>query len=158
MDDEFKIYVEQLRGGRERKINESLPSNFLDIQEEDLAFEKNVNLSGVAYVVENELILHWDVEGEALVACSICNEKVPVEFHIRDFYHSEPLSSIKSGIYNFKDLLRDTILLEIPPFAECNEGQCPKRKEIKKYLKSSSEEELGQDEGYHPFADLDLKE
>lgn len=158
MDDNFKIFVEQLRGGHERKFNEKLSPDFLDINEEDLAFNKDIELEGVAYLADDELILHWDIRAEALVACTICNDKVPVEIHIQNFYHSEPLSEIKTGIYNFKDLLRDTILLEVPHFAECNGGKCSKRKDIAKYLKNRSEEESDQDEGYQPFADLDLKD
>ena len=58
--------------------------------------------------------------------------------------------------YNFKNLLRETILLEVPSFAECEGGSCPKRKEYNKYLKESSNEQ-SEDEGYQPFADLDWK-
>ena len=51
--------------------------------------------------------------------------------------------------------LREAVLLETPTFAEC-EGDCPRRKEIAKYLKKP--EKTGpdgkDDEGYHPFADI----
>ena len=155
MDDDFKIYVEQLREGRERKIHESLSPEFLDIHEDDLAFEKPVELEGVAYLAENELILHWDIRTEALVSCCICNEKVPVPLHIQNFYYSESLDEIKTGIYNFKELLRETILIEVPLFIECK-GNCPSRKEYAEYLKNPSESQ-SDEEGYHPFADLDWK-
>lgn len=157
MDDDFKIYVEQLREGREKKIRETLTPDFLEIHEPDLSFEKPVELEGVAYLAENELILHWDVNAEALVSCSICNEKVAVPLHIQNFYYSESLDEIKSGIYNFKDLLRETILIEVPLFAECNGGNCPHRKEYADYLKEPSLSQTDEDEGYHPFADLDWK-
>lgn len=157
MHDEFKIYVEQLREGRERKFHEILPPDFLEMQEPDLSFKKPVVLEGVAYLAENELIIHWDVKTEALIPCSICNEPVSVPIHVQNFYYSEPLADIKTGIYYFKDLLRETILLEVPPFTECQDGQCPKRQEYAKYLKESSSPQPDQDEGYQPFADLDWK-
>lgn len=154
MDDVFKIYVEQLRDGNERQIHESLSPDFLDIQDADLEFQKPIDLKGVAYLAEDELVLHWSALTEALVSCSICNEKVAVNIEVVDFYHAEPLSDIKSGIFNFKNLLRETILLEVPAFVEHN-GNCPKRKEIQKYLKEPTPDQS--DEGYHPFADLDWK-
>ena len=159
MDDEFKIYIDQLRNGHDSTIDENLSPAFLDIHEQDLAFEKNVKLDGKAYLADQELILHWDVQTEALVACSICNEKVPVEIHVKNFYYAEPVSEIKTAIFNFKDLLRSTILIEVPKFIECNEGNCPKRQDFKKYLKGkpASQLNVNEDEGYQPFADLDLK-
>jgi hypothetical protein len=159
MDDDFKIYVDQLRNGHDKTIAEKLSPDFLEINERDLVFEKNVTLDGKAYLADQELILHWDIHAEALIACTICNAKVPVDIEIENFYHAEPLSEIKGAVFNFKELLRSTILLEVPSFAECNHGNCPKRKEIVKYLKEKPElpsDEEG-NEGYRPFADLDLK-
>ncbi len=157
MEEEFKIYVDQLREGQEKAISESYDPQFLDLHESDLDFKKNIELKGVAYTAEDELILHWNIRAEALVACSICNEKVPVDIVIDNFYHSEPTGEIKGAVFNFKDLLRETILLEVPTFVECNEGQCPKRKEVDKYLKRSSDNKSIEDEGYQPFADLEWK-
>ncbi len=156
MDDQFKIYIERLREGHEEKIHETLSPDFLEIQESDLTFKKPVELRGVAYLADHELILHWDIETEAIIPCAICNQAVPISIHIKNFYYSEPLAEIKSGIYNFKDLLRETILLEVPSFIECEKGNCPKRKEYAKYLKAPSDPS-DQEGDYHPFADLDWK-
>jgi uncharacterized metal-binding protein YceD (DUF177 family) len=157
MDDVFKIYIDQLRDGHEDKIHEKLDPGFLEIREPDLAFEEPVELEGVAYLAEHELVLHWNIKTKALIPCSICNDPVNVPIHIHNFYYSEPLAEIKSGVYNFKNLLRETILLEVPPFTECSGGKCPKRKEYSKYLKEPSKQPSDQEEGYHPFADLDWK-
>jgi uncharacterized metal-binding protein YceD (DUF177 family) len=155
--DTFKIYVEQLRDGRERQIQETLTPDFLEVNEKDLAFKKDVQIEGKAYLAEHELVIHWNIQTEALVACSICNEKVPVEIRIENRYYSKPLSEIKSGIFNFKDLLRETILIEVPSFVEHNEGNCPKRQEFSKYLRTTSPEISDEEEGYQPFVDLDWK-
>lgn len=158
MDDLFKIYIEQLREGHEEKIHEKLDPVFLDIHEADLVFDRPVDLEGVAYLAEQELVFHWNIRTEVLVPCSMCNEPVRILIHIQNFYSSVCIREIKSGIYNFKDLLRETILLEVPPFAECCGGKCPKRQEYKKYLKESSSPSSDDEAGYHPFADLDWKE
>lgn len=156
MDDQFKIYVEQLRDGHEETIHEQLVPDFLEIDEPDLIFDKPVALEGAAYLAERELIIHWNIATEALVPCSICNEWVKAPILIPNFYHAVPLDEIKTGIYNFKELLRETILLEVPKFMEC-EGECPKRKEINKYMKEVSNKSNDEEEGYQPFADLDWK-
>ncbi|KIC71257.1 hypothetical protein DB44_EC00330 [Candidatus Protochlamydia amoebophila] len=158
MDDQFKIFVDQLRDGHEKIIHESLFPDFIDIHETDLSFKKNIELDGVAYKADDELILNWKIRAQALMSCSICNEAVPVNIEIDNFYHSEPLAEVKGAIYNFKDLLRETILIEVPAFAECEEGNCPRRQEVSKYLKEPSEDEQDIEDGYQPFANLDWKE
>lgn len=158
MDDVFNIYIDRLRHGQELKISEKISPEFLDVHEKDLSFKKDVELEGIAYLAEQELILHWNtIKAEALISCSICNEKVPVEIEINDFYYNEPISNIKNGIFNFKDVLRETILLEVPLFAECEDGNCPRRQDVAKYLKDKPKNKSDEEDGYQPFADLDLK-
>ncbi|MDP1880202.1 MAG: hypothetical protein Q8K60_04610 [Parachlamydiaceae bacterium] len=154
MDNTFKIYVEQLREGREEKFSEQINPDFIDIHDNGLEFKSPIFLSGNAYLAENELIIHWNISTEALLPCSICNEWVTVPINIENFYHCESLNEIKTGIFDFKNLLRETILIETPLLAECNQGNCPKRKEYSKYLKNSSNSTLKQDDEYHPFANL----
>lgn len=156
MDDRFKIFIEQLTDGRIEKIRETFEPQFLDISEEDLVFNQPVKVQGEAYIAERELVLHWNVQTKALIVCSICNDLVEVPIDIENFYFSEPIADITSGLYNFKELLRETILLEVPSFVECNQGNCPKRREFSKFLKKPSNT-ASEEEGYHPFADLDWK-
>ncbi len=146
--DAFKIYTEQLRDGRVETITETFASDFLDVNEEDLTFTKPVLVEGEVYLAGEDLILHFEIKTFANIPCLICNDKVLVEVYVPNFYHAEPLEQIKHAVFDFRELIREAILLETPSFAECN-GMCSKRKEIKKYLKES-----GKDEGYRPFADL----
>jgi uncharacterized metal-binding protein YceD (DUF177 family) len=154
MEDEFKIYIDQLRDGHEQEISESFSPAFLDLHDDELAFEKNVDVNGTAYIAEDELLIRWSVEAEALVPCAICNEVVAVPIRIEDAYQAIPRAEIRSGIYSFKELLREALILEVPSFVECHGGKCPKRKEVKKYLKEDSSQGEADDEGYRPFADL----
>lgn len=149
-EDAFRIYVEQLRDGHREQIKEEVSSDFLDINEETLKFKDNVIIEGEAYLAGDMLILHLVVVAQPVIPCLICNEPVILEVRISDFYHAEPLDDIKSGVFDFRDLIREAILLETPAFAEC-EGSCPQRKEISKYLKDSEKVE---EEGYNPFQDL----
>ncbi len=146
----FKIYVEQLRDGQTARIDEVIPAEFLAVNDDDLKFEKPVTVKGEAYLAGENLVLHLVVTAKAIVPCVVCNEPAEVEIHLGNLYHLEPLEEIKGAIFNFKEVLREAILLEAPAFAECD-GKCRKRKEIQKYLKKSEETT---EEGYHPFANL----
>lgn len=156
MKDQFKIYIEQLRDGRKEKVDETFSPEFLDVHEEDLNFVDPVRVKGEVYLADDALILHFDICAIATIPCSICNESVKSEVAIDSFYHMVPLSEVKSGTYYFDQLLRDTILLETPSFAECHQGHCPKREEFKMYFKDPTKKQGSDEEGYHPFNDLHL--
>lgn len=160
--DVFNIYIEQLRDGQVEKIDEVLDPGFLDVDEADLSLKSPVQLYGEAYLADHELVLHWNIRTEARVPCVMCNELVAVPLVIDNFYASEMVAEIKSGVFNYRELLRETILLEVPPFVECCSGSCPKRQELSHYIKVSSDrfaEENGAcPDGFRPFADLDWKE
>jgi uncharacterized metal-binding protein YceD (DUF177 family) len=157
MESPFKIFVDRLKKEDKLEIHEVVSPDFLDVHEEDLSFQNKVIVDGEAYLAHDELILHLAAEAEALIACAICNERVPTKVHLEAFYHAEPLKQIKGAVFDYQELLRESILLETPEFVEC-EGKCPKRKNLKKYLKSeeSSLEKTSDAEGYKPFSDLEL--
>ena len=113
-----------------------------------------MTVKGEAYLAEQSLILHLNIETFCKIPCSICNSPVRVPVQLKNFYHTVPLEEIRGGIYNFKELIREAILIETPHFAECNDGLCPRRQEIQKYLKDESKD-TSAEEGYHPFADLE---
>jgi uncharacterized metal-binding protein YceD (DUF177 family) len=155
MMDQFKIYVEQLRDGHTEELRESFSPDFLEIRERDLAFHDPVDIQGEVYLADEMLILHIDIKTVARMPCIICSEPVKVEVSIPGFYHAVPLNEVKSGIYNFKELLKETVLLETPSLAECCSGKCPQRQELQKYFKKESSDEKEEKghfpEGYHPF-------
>lgn len=153
MDDTFKIYVEQLRDGHVEKLEESFAPDFLDIHEKELAFKGPVSFHGEAYLANDDLVLHFNASCRYQLPCVICNQPVEQALKVEDYYHSVLLAEVKSGIFNFRDVLREVILLEVPQFAECA-GGCPERKEIAKYLKEPSSKDEEEEEGYQPFADL----
>lgn len=148
----FNIHLEQLKNGNHIAIDENVSPDFLDVNEKELSFKDDVSIQGETYLAGDSLILHLTLIAHGVLPCTICNQPVQTDINVVNLYHAEPVDEIKGGIFNFKDVVREAILLEVPSFAEC-EGQCPKRKELKKYLKSSDERK-NEDEGYHPFKDL----
>jgi len=153
MEEQFKIYVDRLREGQVENIQENIAPASLNLEEEqEVDFQGDIGVEGEAYIANDTLILHFRIEAHCIVPCTICTEPVPTEIIVSDLYHAEPLQEIKGGIFCFKDLVREVILLEVPDRTEC-EGNCPQRKEIERFLKKEDEKEK-EEEGYHPFADL----
>ncbi len=154
----LNVYTERLRQESTQIIEEELPCDFLGVSEKALSYVGIVQVTGEAYLADEELIVHASLTAKGLIPCSICNEPVQVTIQVGNFYHAESLRTIKSGIFNIGEVIREAIILETPMFAECNQGQCSHRKELAPFLKpdsssgSSTEKEI---EGYYyPFADL----
>ncbi|MCH9611296.1 MAG: hypothetical protein S4CHLAM81_07690 [Chlamydiales bacterium] len=133
MDDCFKIFVERLRDDGPETLEESLAPDFMQIEEEELAFEHPVQLSGLATVIDDALVISVSLSTKAKLPCSICNELCEVDLEIGRFEHTESVDEVKSGVYNMAPVLREALLLELPAKAECH-GACPDRERIKKYL------------------------
>ena len=141
MDDTFKIYILRLRDGQSEQIQESLPPDFLVLKEPDVAFNRPVEIRGEANLVDEMFVLTLDVETEATLPCSICNQDVQVKISIKDFCFTEPVNSIKSGIFNYQEILREALLLELPHTAECRGGDCPERETLAKYFSHKQNQE-----------------
>jgi uncharacterized metal-binding protein YceD (DUF177 family) len=138
VDDTFKIFVHRLKDGHQEKIVESLSADFLDIHEAGVAFKSPVNLKGSAAVTDDMLVLLLTVETEATLPCAICNQDVQVKISIPDLCHTERLADIKGGVFDYREVLREGILLELPYTAECNDGDCPERADLAKYFTNNS--------------------
>ncbi len=149
--DKFKIYVDRLRNGKREKLEESVPSDFLVVEGDEISFDETVELDGEAYLAEDHLVLHIDATVACQLPCSMCNEPVKAEIMVRGFYHVEPAEKIKSGVFDYSDSLREALLLEAPRFIQCNGGSCKSRKELSPYLRDQKKES-GMES--HPFSEL----
>lgn len=153
----FEIFYDSLREGRARSIDESVPPDFIDLKDEELAFLHPVEIQGEAYLAdESDLVIQLEIQTIATLPCSICNEPVEVKMHDPKWTHVQNLSECRRGCYDFGDALRTHLILEAPHLAECQSGNCPQRKEIQQYLSSSDDE--NPEHKYFPFADLSVQE
>lgn len=134
MGDEFKIFVHRLKEGQKEAINESFDPAFMQIEEDELAFSVPVEVQGEAECSLEALVLRLAVVTQATMPCAICNDEVQVDVKIPDFCHMMELREVKGDVFNFSGVLREAILLELPPTAECNAGQCPERASLAKYF------------------------
>lgn len=148
------IFTDRLKGGDTEKIEEALAPDFFDVEEAELSFPSEVKVSGQAYLATDHLILQLKIHTFAKVPCSICNETIQIPLEDEDFYLAKDLEELSSAVYDYSDEVRSALFLKVPQFAEC-EGNCPKRQEVKKYLRPPPSKD--DDEGtYHPFSDLSL--
>ena len=151
---ELHIYIDRLKTGQTEKISETLSSDFLEIDERDLAFDKALKIEAEAYLANDYLIIQFALNVTAFMPCSICNAMTKIALNIDNTCFSIALSEIKSAVFDFTDELRVTILNLVPSFTECNQNNCPERPVLKKYLKSSKKDENGaKKDVYFPFGE-----
>lgn len=152
MSDTFILYIDRLKSGAVQKIGMILSPEFFDVHESDLLFPDPVEVSGEAYLAEEELVIHLNASTIARMPCSICNQMLPFTLAIKNFYHAEPLSSIKTGLFDLREPLREALLIELPKTVECP-GGCKEREAIAPFLKKKPEASSAP-EDYFPFSDL----
>jgi uncharacterized metal-binding protein YceD (DUF177 family) len=154
--DLFKIYVSRLNNGQTHEYEESVSPDFLDVRDNFLKFQENIHVTGSTYLADDHLVSHLCIDAAATVPCSICNEPVRIPIVIKDLYLSTPLTEIKGVIYDLSGEIRDSILLQVPQFAECSEGQCPQRSYIEQFLEKKPKEEKKTDTDsiHFPFSEL----
>ena len=160
MHEEFKIYVDRLKGGQNEEIDETVLPEALEIEDEkEVAFPASIHVFGEAYLAEDHLVLHLNISTKAMLPCAICNEKFTVPIELSNVYLSTPLSEIPGAAFDYASEAREAIFLQLPVYFECHEGSCPERKQLNNYLKqpssapkpSSGSEKEGAN---FPFADL----
>ena len=146
MTELLKIFTEQLRDNRREKIDIALPPDFLELHEKEIKTSSPVTVKGEVYVLDDLLMLSFDVSTEIEMPCSICNKIVKVPLKNKNILISIPLSELPSSIFDCSELVREEIVMLVPQFVECKKGACPERPELKPYLKK--------DPHNFPFADL----
>lgn len=157
MIDEFVIYVDRLTDGKVEEIDCALSSSFMDVYEQDLHFSKPISLKGTFYTTNDHLIGTLKIETSFEMPCSVCNEICSVPLSIQEYYITEPLENIPSGLYYPQEGIREAILLETPSFYECQDGNCPNRMALANTLSQIKNEKKEKDEKvncFSPFKDL----
>jgi uncharacterized metal-binding protein YceD (DUF177 family) len=154
--DLFKIYIHRLNNGQTHEHDENCTPDFLDVNENFLKFEENIHITGSSYLADDHLITQLTIHTAAAIPCSICNEPVRIPIAIKNLYLSTPIADIKGAIYDLTDEIRESILLQVPQFAECGQGRCPQRPHIEQFLekKLKVEKKAAPDSTHFPFSNL----
>ena len=155
MIEALTIYTDRLKEGHVEEIHEEIPSALLDINDKDLRFADPIHIEGEAYIADEELLIHLNVNGEAILPCSICNGDVHLPIVLENLYLAQPLAECKTKLFDLKEFVRESLLLEVPQFAECHEGKCPERETLTPFLKSEENSTSeGEEAGHNPFTNL----
>jgi len=144
----FILYVDRLKNEEVEHISEQVDPSFMDVAEKELVFSDNVYVSGKAYLTDSHVILDLKLKAYAKLPCSICNELFSTPIVIEKFSHAQDLSEVKGAIYSYEDEIRSALLLKLPLYNECSNGNCPERKEISKHFKKPCSDT------HTPFSDL----
>lgn len=151
---ELHIYIDRLKTGQKEKISENISSDFLEIDEQDLAFNKVFKIEAEAYLANDHLIIRFTLNISAFIPCSICNKMTENILKLDNTCFSIALSEIKGAVFDFTDEIRSTILNLVPSFSECNQGNCPDRSILKKYLTPPVKDGSSKTKDvYFPFAE-----
>lgn len=147
----FNILIDRLKGGQTLKIEEKADPAFLGPDEPELLFKTPVTVKGEAYLTDDHLILHVTAATKVEMPCAVCNAMISVDLKVTDYYHTEPVEEIRSAVYDFSEVLREALLIELPRTVECSGGKCPDRAKIEPFLRP-------QDRTNFPFADINKED
>jgi len=142
----IKIFTEQLKEDARQSFEVSFPGDFLELHEQEIQTPSPVAVKGEAYVLDELLMLTFDIATEIDIPCSICNKATRVPLQNKNILISLPLAELPSSIYDPSDVIREEVVMLIPQFVECQKGACPERKALDPYLKHEKKN--------FPFADL----
>ena len=155
MNDELIIYIDRLESGKSEEIDCKISPDFMRIEEQDLKFDQPVEVRGNFYTTPDHLIGNLSLKTYFKMPCSICDESISIPCIIEDYYITEPLENISSGLYYPHDGIREAILIEVPSFYECNNGDCPSRKIFAPFMDNLKEKKEETTKSYLPFKDLE---
>lgn len=132
--DDFILNVDLLRKEGAKDLDMSIESGRLQLDHQDAKFGPKVQLKGQAYLVDDRLILNLNVSTHAILPCTICNGEAEKLVEITNLYHVEELKNMKTTLFDFSEILKQEIFLEVPKYAECANGNCPERESMNHYL------------------------
>jgi uncharacterized metal-binding protein YceD (DUF177 family) len=153
---ELCIRIDSSNHGKEVVFNERLSPAFLDLPNGDeLSLTSDIIVSGRAYQASDWVMIHADVVVSMRLPCAICNEMAEFSVTLMPWEQSMPASSVKNGMLDVSEELREAILLEVPFFIRCNGDTCRNAEEVRKYLVSEDEKAANDgEERNQPFLSL----
>jgi len=151
--EQLTVYIDRLNKGDSQTFDEKLdPGAFFALDDEDLKLGP-CTVKGSAYLGGDYLVVQLSAQFDMQMPCNICGEKTGHKLELKNVYLTKDLDEIKKSEYPFTEDLRETLLLEVPPYLECSGGKCPKREEMSAFLKKNETSE-DNNEVYYPFKDL----
>ncbi len=153
--DSLTIYIDRLKDGKVETLSTSTNPDFIDVHEDDLQFVDPIVVEGSFYLADDHLIGNLHLKTYALLPCAICAEMFKVPVIVDSVSITEPIADIPSGLYKPHTAIREALLLELPPFFECCDSNCPERSIFADLIKTKKTNSPPQEQAsYLPFKDL----
>lgn len=128
---EYIISIDRIRAEESVQIEETFSPEFMDIAESDLSFTSPIKVDLTLSLGGDFVLISGNITTEATSRCTICNELFSLPISI-DFHWASEEDLPQE--FDLLPMLREQILIEVPPFAECSNGVCPERKSIQNYF------------------------
>jgi uncharacterized metal-binding protein YceD (DUF177 family) len=152
----LRVRIDGSHSDCEVEFEERLPPKFLDLPHGDeLSLVSDILVSGKAYRASEWIMIQANVTVSMHLPCSVCNEMCAFSVELMPWKRSVPASSVKDGMIDVSELLREDILLEVPFFVRCHGDTCRNADEFRKYY--VSEDKIPADDGEErnqPFLSL----
>lgn len=147
MNHPFTVSLSRLQKEGVIALSEHLEDDFLEVHERDLDYTDPIDLKGSIELAGSAVLIKFSLVTAATSPCIICGKLVKIAVNLNDVCHAEPLENIRGEIFDYSAIVRDLILTETAPYAEC-QGNCPERKGIGQYLSRDGGSQC-------PFKDID---
>ncbi len=135
-------------------FEERLSPTFLDLRPDDeLSAASDIVMSGRAYRASEWVMIEGQVTVSMRLPCAVCNEMCEFTIDLMPWKQSIPASSVKDGMVDISEALREAILIEVPFFKKCGGQTCHNANEISQYLTTDVPAEDGEDRN-QPFLSL----
>jgi uncharacterized metal-binding protein YceD (DUF177 family) len=155
MSDALLTYLQDLEGGETLSVDASVAGSCLAADDAELSFPEQVKVTGQVYLAGDTVVACLSAATRACLPCRMCNGPAWVDLRLANTYHSWDRGVFKNGKVDCLEPVREELLLQVPQFAECHNGQCPERCASAAYFAKESTCMDGV-EGYQPFSDLSL--
>lgn len=150
----LRVRIDGSSADSEAVFEERLPPAFLDLHPDDeLSAASDIVVSGRAYRASEWIMIEGHVSVTMRLPCATCNEPSDFFIHLMSWEHSIAASSVKDGVLDVSEALREAILIEVPFFIRCGGDVCRNATEVSTYLTSEVSAEDGE-ERYQPFLSL----
>lgn len=128
------LFLDDLRREDECPLSLEVDPAILELSEKDEAKPVHpIVLKGTASLLGEFISLRLKVQCTFILPCALCNE--PFEYELQaTIDHQEPVSDIRHRQWNFTEVVREAILVELPFFPQCGGSDCKNRQQIQKYL------------------------
>ena len=133
----FSLNIHSLSENDPIQIDDKFDPSFLDLDEKEIKFKDPVEIKGKIYLASDDLIIDVSIKTYVTMPCSICNEQIKYLLVNKNYIHTQQLKTIKDAVYDYTEIIRQAVILELPTKVECN-NNCPERENIAPYLKKKN--------------------